>query len=113
MTQDARTLLKRDPCEDLVRAAGSLSATARSQLASGLDRLLHHLALRSGKRRFGVCASCSHLEEEPGQQQGTTRFECTHFGELLEGSELQQICVNFQPSGKSAVRRDRQKTGRP
>ena len=105
VTGDARALLERDPSEDLVRAAGALSATARGHLATGLERLLSYVAQRSGKRMFGVCSFCTHLESERGQPEGITRFECTVFGELLEDAELEQICINFQPSEKSAVRR--------
>ena len=105
VTDDARALLSRDPCEDLVLAAGALSATARNHLATGLERLLGYLAQRSGKRMFGVCTFCTHLEEERCQQEGMTRFECTFFGELLEEAELEQICINFQPSEKSVMRR--------
>jgi DNA-binding MarR family transcriptional regulator len=103
VTDDARALLARDPCEDLVCAAGALSETARSHLATGLERLLGYLAQRSGKRMFGVCTFCTHLEEE--RRQRGTRFGCTFFGELLEGAELEQICINFQPSEKSVMRR--------
>ncbi len=105
VTDNARALLARDPSEDLVRASGALSATARTHLATGLERLLGHLAQSSGKRMFGVCTFCTHLEEERCQRKRMTRFECTFFGELLEEAELEQICINFQPSEKSVMRR--------
>ncbi len=33
------------------------------------------------------------------------RFECAFFGELLEESELAQICINFEPGKDSAMKR--------
>jgi len=104
VTAAAKELLAQDPCADLVYAAGSLSATARSHLATGLKRLLGQLTHTCGKRMFGICASCAHLEEKSSQQEGSHHLECTHFGERLEDAELEEICVNFQPGEESAVR---------
>ncbi len=105
VTEAARELLACDPCEYLVRAAGSLSATTRRHLATGLQRLLAHLAREGGKRQFGDCASCAHLEEERSARGEAGNCECTFFGELLEDVELDKICVNFQPGGSPVVRR--------
>jgi DNA-binding MarR family transcriptional regulator len=102
VTDAAKELLAQDPYKDLVCAAGSLSATARSHLAIGLQRLLVQLTNTCGKRMFGVCASCEHLEEESSQKEGANHFVCTHFGELLEDAELDEICVNFRPAEKKA-----------
>ena len=105
VTDNARTILARDPCEALVRAAGALPAGARSHLATGLERLLGHLVQEGRKRPFGVCTSCAHLETEHCWQEGKPRFECAFFGELLEETELTQICINFQPGKGSAMKR--------
>jgi DNA-binding MarR family transcriptional regulator len=103
LTDTAKALLARDPCDDLVRAAGTLSAADRNQLATGLERLLSNLAQRSGKRRFGICTSCTHLDRERSRRKGIARFECTLFGELLQEEELEKICINFRPKAKSAM----------
>ena len=105
LTDKARTALASDPGEDLVRAANALSATARGHVATGLQRLLGYLAQGSGKRLFGVCTFCKHLDEERCHRDGMSSFGCTFFGELLEEAELERICVNFQPNERSAVRR--------
>ena len=105
VTADARAVLAGDPCEALVRAAGALPASARGHLATGLERLLGHLVQGRGQRPFGVCTSCAHLEVEPCGQQGKPRFGCAFFGELLEETELGQICINFRPGKNSAMKR--------
>ncbi len=105
VTDNARAILARDPCEALVRAASALSQSARGQLATGLERLLGHLVQGRPKRPFGVCTSCAHLEVEGWRREGEPRFKCACFGELLEESELAQICINFQPGKDSAMKR--------
>jgi len=107
VTDAAKALLARDPCEDLVRAAGTLSAVERNQLATGLERLLSNLVEWSGKRRFGVCTSCTHLEQQGSRRKGMSNFECTLFGEPLQEEELEKICINFRPDEKSGMRRAR------
>ncbi len=104
VTDSARAILARDPSEALVRAAGALPASARSHLATGLERLLGHLVQGRRKRPFGVCTSCAHLGAERCWR-GQPRLECAFFGELLEETELDQICINFQPGRGSAMKR--------
>ena len=104
VTDNARAILARDPCEALVRAAGALPTSARRHLATGLERLLGHLVQGRRQRPFGVCTSCVHLESER-RREGKPCFECAFFGEPLEETELAQICVNFQPGRGSAMKR--------
>ena len=105
VTDDARAILARDPCEALVRAADALPASGRGRLATDLERLLGHLVQGRGERPFGVCTSCAHLEAEDCGPEGSPRFGCGFFGELLEETELGQICINFQPGKDSAMKR--------
>ena len=104
VTDNARTMLARDPWEAIVRAASALPAGARGQLATGLQRLLGHLVQGRSRRPFGVCTSCAHLEAEPCVGEGEPHFECTYFDELLEETELAQICANFEPGKNSAMK---------
>ncbi len=104
VTDNARAILTRDPCEALVRAASALPPSARGHLATGLERILGHLVQGRPKRPFGVCTSCAHLEVA-GCREGKPRFECACFGELLEENELGQICINFEPGKDSAMKR--------
>ena len=105
VTDDARAILSDDPCEALVAAANELPAGARGHLVTGLERLLGHLVQGSGRQPFGVCPSCAHLKQRRCGREGETRFECGLFGELLEETELEQICVNFQPGRDSPMKR--------
>ena len=105
VTDNARAILSRDPCEALVGAANALPAGARGHLVTGLQRLLGHLVQGRRRRPFGVCTSCVHLEEERCGPEGKPRFECGLFGELLEETELAQICINFRPGRNSVMKR--------
>ncbi|MCH7682158.1 MAG: MarR family transcriptional regulator [Gemmatimonadetes bacterium] len=105
VTDNARAILARDPCEALVRAASALPPSVRDRLATGLERLLGHLVQGRRKRPFGVCTSCAHLEVAGWRREGEPRFKCAFFGELLEETELAQICINFQPGKDSAMKR--------
>ncbi len=55
--------------------------------------------------RSAFFPSCEHLQERRSGREGETRFECGLFGELLEETELEQICVNFQPGRDSPMKR--------
>ena len=106
VTDNARAILARDPCEALVRAADALPANARGLVATGLERLLGHLVEGRRTRPFGDCTSCVHLEAGHCWPEGTPRFECAVFGELLDETELKQICINFEPGKDSAMTRE-------
>ncbi len=105
VTDNARAILSRDPCEALVRAACALPSGARGHLATGLERLLGHLVQERRERPFGVCTSCAHLELEHCWPERKPRLKCAFFGELLEENELALICINFQPGKGSAMKR--------
>jgi DNA-binding MarR family transcriptional regulator len=107
LTENGRLLLSSDPCMALIRAASTLPRTTRAHLSAGLGRLLGHMAYEEGKRLFGVCGPCSHLEALKCLSEGEPRFECALFGEPLEEAELEMICANFLPRNKAAVRRSR------
>jgi DNA-binding MarR family transcriptional regulator len=96
VTDKALAILAHDPLDDLERAAGVLSARARSDLVSSLACVLGELAERRGRRPFGMCPSCRHLETEECAVE-RPRYSCRLVGESLGADETQQICVDFSP----------------
>ncbi len=91
LTPLARRTLASDPFHAIVRAAGSLSATQQSRMASGLTQLLKALALERGRGLTGRCALCGHLRGAAGG------FRCELMGEPLAEAELGQLCMRFLP----------------
>ena len=93
-TRKTLAVLEDDPLEDLAQAAGVVSERTRATLAVHLTLVLGELAARRGRRYFGSCTSCAHLEDA-----GFTGAEyfCGLVGEQLAATEIEQICVKFQP----------------
>lgn len=97
LTDEAKSLLSRDPLEALVYAACSLPTTTRKHLEAGLERLLGKVAQADCKPPFGICASCAHLDEPVCAVEPAGQHECSFFGESLDDAELDLLCVNFRP----------------
>ena len=95
VTDKALSVLAHDPLEDLALAAGVLSARVRSDLALNLARVLGELAKRRGRRRFGKCPTCRHLERDTGTTE-RAQYWCCLVEESLSAEETKQICVDFQ-----------------
>jgi DNA-binding MarR family transcriptional regulator len=89
------TLLKRDPFESLVAAAGELSNSSRQVMSRGLDRMLNVLAARHGKKVFGMCPNCKYLRTGICCTGDETEYQCELIGEPLRENEIRQLCVNF------------------
>ena len=104
LTNQARAILADDPFEALVRAARALPPSARGHLANALERMLGYVALERCKRPFGMCASCEHLEGDGCCREETPPYVCGFVGERLEGPELEQLCINFEPRRNSAMK---------
>ena len=96
LTAKGQSILRDDPFEALVEAVGIVPPGAREKLISNLDRMLGYVANRRGKRPFGKCHSCAHLEcKYQGKRDGIA-YACSLMGEPLESAELDEICVNFE-----------------
>ena len=105
LTDKGRAILANDPFEALVRAAGTLHPSARSQVANGLERMLGHVARERCKRPFGSCTSCEHLQGDGCSHDEKPPYRCGCVGEPLAEAELQQLCINFSPGPSSAMKR--------
>ena len=95
-TEKALATLEHDPLEDLAQAAGVVSEQTRATLVVHLTLVLGELAARRGRRSFGSCTSCGHLQ---GDGFLGVEYSCGLMGEKLAAEEVEQICVKFQPGG--------------
>ena len=93
LTTRGRDLLTNDPLEHLVRAAGELTSAHRADTVSALRTLVNTLARNRSRSMAGVCARCEHLDG--GDQEG---FRCRLLQESLDDTELDELCVRFQPA---------------
>ncbi len=98
LTEKARNVLERDPLQVLVRAVSGLSPVARANLATNLERLVAEVAHESGRRPFGSCSACEHLESGEPCLDGTGSCTCRLLGETLDVTETRQLCVQFEPA---------------
>lgn len=98
LTDKSLALLSRDPFEGLVAAARELSNTSRQAMTRGLDRMLRLLAVRHGKRAFGMCPNCKYLRTDICCVNNEPDYHCKLLDVALTEPEIDQLCVNFVPS---------------
>lgn len=99
LTPKGERLHAQDPFQDLETAIEALPVSLRSGLCTALERVMGSVAARRGKRPFGTCPNCCHLEECPCRTEADPPFICRHLEQPLESGELEQICINFDASG--------------
>ncbi len=97
LTDKARAIIADDPIEALVGAADALPPGGRMQFYGLLQRMLGHVAARTGKPLFGTCETCSHFEGSGCCRQGLQAYECRLAKEVLLEQELDELCINFAP----------------
>ncbi len=97
LTHKSKKMLTNDPFEALVGAAGALSKSEFRITIRSLERMLCELTQQEGKRIFGMCTSCKSFQKDDCCQKGESAYICTLMDEPLEESEIEQLCVSFQP----------------
>ena len=105
LTPKGRALREKDPFEDLVRAIADLPVSLQTTLAVVLDRIMVSLADTRRKRPFGTCPTCCYLEECLCRPPRHDEYLCSFVGQPLEESELDEICINYQPGGAAPKKR--------
>ena len=105
VTNKAKAILANDPIEVLVRAADALPPGVRGHFSNVLQRILGQVALESGKRAFGTCMSCEHLQGDGCCLERQAPYACGFMGEPLELDELDELCINFELGKASATKR--------
>ena len=98
LTEKAREVLERDPLQVLVRAVNGVSPVGQAELATYLERLVAEVAHESGRRLFGSCSACQHLEGGERCLDGVGSCTCRLLGETLDVTETKQLCVQFEPA---------------
>lgn len=97
LTPKGQALQDQDPFEDLVAAIAELPGGLRQQLSNALERVMGSVAKVRGKRTFGTCDSCCHLEECLCRAAGEPPFHCKYADQSLQTRELDEICINYAP----------------
>jgi len=93
LTTSGRKMLESDPLLALVDAVNKLSGASQGRTASSLREIMDNLARDRALPVVGVCAFCGHLDAT-----GKDGFRCRLMAESLDASELEEICVRFQPA---------------
>ena len=96
LTPKAVDILAEDPIHRLTRAADSLSATAQRTATISLDRMLAELARELSKPNFGICTDCRHLYGADSCLQGKPPYRCRLLDEVIDETEIGQLCVNYE-----------------
>lgn len=76
----------------------------RYLVRANLERMLGHMAKERGKRSFGKCPSCAHLECEHRGMQHCLAYACGLMRQPLEPAELGEFRVNIAPGKDSTTR---------
>ncbi len=104
LTSKGMALQDQDPFEDLVAAIAELPGGLRQQLSNALERVMGSVAKVRGKRTFGTCDSCCHLEECLCRTIGEPPFHCKYADQSLQHGELDEICINYAPGPNGSGR---------
>ena len=83
LTDKARALIVEDPIEALVRATDALPPGVRGHFSNILQRMLGHVALKTGKPLFGTCETCEHFEGDGCCKEGLPAYVCGFVNEPL------------------------------
>lgn len=105
LTEAGRVLYGNDPFEDLVCAIAELPQGLQSKLLVALERVTGHMAAERQKRPFGTCPFCGHLDECVYRNDELIEYFCRLENEPIERSEIEAICINFEPGSGSAMKR--------
>jgi len=99
LTDRACAALENDPLRDVAQALGRLPADTLRALAGALTRTLEDLTRVQGRREFGPCTLCDHLE----RGEIAEHRRCRHYDQVLDAAELELLCSNLTrtPPGTS------------
>jgi DNA-binding MarR family transcriptional regulator len=103
LTDNAKSMLVRDPFELMVNAAEALPGRLRGQLVKLLERMLGHVAQQRRRPFFGICACCADLRSDERYRSDPCQYQCGLLNEPLAPEEIEQICISFEPGKTSAL----------
>lgn len=92
-------LLEQDPLQAMEHAIGELPAEQRRSLAAAIPAIAGRMAEADGGAAFGCCHDCCHLARADSTE--TCPYYCNREAATLEASELDGLCVHFEPTDRS------------
>lgn len=101
LTARAERALDSDPFAAFVNAARTLPQEQRSAVVQGLGAMLERVLGRRARKRFGVCATCTHFRPSDSVADIGCGHHCALRDELLETPELAGICVDYEPLARA------------
>ena len=99
------SVMTRDGGHSAQRAIADLPVSLQTTLAVVLERIMGSLADTRRKRPFGTCPTCCYLEECVCRAPQEGDYLCAFVGQPLDESELDEICINYEPGGAASRKR--------
>ncbi len=96
LTEAGQALVLQDPILKIQRMADGLDAHTGAEIVKGLSRLLRDMQVEVGAKDFGFCAACMQYQGAPSGSENQLNY-CGVTGEPIDPSDLERLCVNFQP----------------
>jgi len=100
ITAMGHKVLNEDPIYGLIDVIDALDEQAKLTLRNALRDVVAHLAEGQPWKPVGCCRDCCFLltrRQRPGAEPAFTRCLCKAIGLPIEESELDLLCVTFQP----------------
>ena len=96
LTPKAWAIMRDDPARVLTDIVRALPASRVDAVAAALEALAAVLAERQGRRAFGTCGTCRHLDLVWAESQGSPRPGCALMKVPLAREELHALCARFE-----------------
>ena len=103
LTRKGQKLRRDDPIFDLEKVLQDLPIKLRKNLVKTLERIVGEVASLREQNGFGKCPNCKCLDQIGDVEEGIVSYQCTFMNAALTDSELDQICINFQPALRSGL----------
>jgi hypothetical protein len=88
--------MRGDPARVLTDIVRALPVSHVDALAAALEALTGELAERQGRRAFGTCGTCRHLNPIWTESHGRRRPGCSLLAVPLAREELHALCARFE-----------------
>ena len=105
LTDEGRAVMRDDPFQVLVDAIGELPPGMQTNLLVAVERITQEMSCGGENRSFGSCSLCAHLDRCVFHEDEEADYFCRHENEPVAATELDEICVNFEPGAGFAAKR--------
>jgi len=96
LTDEGKTLLRKDPLADLTAAARRIPKRQMAHLGDNLQDLLTEVLQRRDGRPFGACKTCRYFQPSV---HGGRPHRCGLLEEPLSTQDSQLVCIEQEPLG--------------